>query len=106
MRSSGVSVIRAIISCAHAKQDVRPSLSPTHTGADAPPLQAIEPRLERVLTADPGTGVMRHADAGYPDAIAVARERGVDLPMVTEHPSGRAANPPSGRAAERPGNVT
>jgi urocanate hydratase len=38
-------------------------------------------RLERVLTADPGTGVMRHADAGYEDAIGVARERGVDLPM-------------------------
>jgi urocanate hydratase len=40
-------------------------------------------RLERVLTADPGTGVMRHADAGYDDAIAVAKERGVDLPMIT-----------------------
>jgi len=39
-------------------------------------------RLERVLTADPGTGVMRHADAGYPEAVAVAAERGVDLPMV------------------------
>jgi urocanate hydratase len=43
-------------------------------------------RLERVLTADPGTGVMRHADAGYDDAIAVARERGIDLPMVTSRP--------------------
>jgi urocanate hydratase len=39
-------------------------------------------RLERVLTADPGTGVMRHADAGYDLAIETARERGVDLPMV------------------------
>ncbi len=39
-------------------------------------------RLERVLTADPGTGVMRHADAGYERAIDVAKERGVDLPMV------------------------
>ena len=39
-------------------------------------------RLQRVLTADPGTGVMRHADAGYEEAIAVANERGVDLPMV------------------------
>lgn len=39
-------------------------------------------RLNRVLTADPGTGVMRHADAGYEDAIEVAKERGVDLPMV------------------------
>ena len=39
-------------------------------------------RLERVLTADPGTGVMRHADAGYEEAIATGRERGVDLPML------------------------
>ena len=39
-------------------------------------------RLQRVLTADPGTGVMRHADAGYDSAIQVARERGVDLPMI------------------------
>jgi urocanate hydratase len=40
-------------------------------------------RLARVLTADPGTGVMRHADAGYPLAIETARERGIDLPMIT-----------------------
>ena len=39
-------------------------------------------RLERVLTADPGTGVMRHADAGYPEALAAAREGGLDLPSV------------------------
>jgi urocanate hydratase len=39
-------------------------------------------RLARVLTSDPGTGVMRHADAGYPEAIAAARERGVDLPFL------------------------
>jgi urocanate hydratase len=39
-------------------------------------------RLDRVLTADPGTGVMRHADAGYPVAIETAAERGVDLPMI------------------------
>ncbi|MDP6385201.1 MAG: urocanate hydratase [Planctomycetota bacterium] len=38
--------------------------------------------LERVLTNDPGTGVMRHADAGYQDAIDCARERGIDLPMA------------------------
>ena len=37
-------------------------------------------RLERVLTADPGTGVLRHADAGYPEAIAAAEEHGLDLP--------------------------
>ena len=37
--------------------------------------------LSRVLVNDPGTGVMRHADAGYEKAIQVARERGLDLPM-------------------------
>ena len=39
-------------------------------------------RLERVLWNDPGTGVMRHADAGYEIAIECAREQGMDLPMV------------------------
>ncbi|MBL7033616.1 MAG: urocanate hydratase [Candidatus Delongbacteria bacterium] len=39
-------------------------------------------RLERVLTNDPGTGVMRHADAGYQRAIEVARERGVKIPLL------------------------
>ncbi len=39
-------------------------------------------RVERVLTNDPGTGVMRHADAGYEIARQVARERGVDIPML------------------------
>jgi urocanate hydratase len=43
---------------------------------------AAAERLERVLTGDPGTGVMRHADAGYELAIDVAKERGVDLPMI------------------------
>jgi urocanate hydratase len=40
-------------------------------------------RLERVLTNDPASGVMRHADAGYADAIACAREHQLDLPMLT-----------------------
>ncbi|MFL5766850.1 MAG: urocanate hydratase [Actinomycetota bacterium] len=43
-------------------------------------------RLERVLTTDPGTGVMRHADAGYERALEVARERGVRLPSAEEVP--------------------
>jgi urocanate hydratase len=38
-------------------------------------------KLDRVLTADPGTGVMRHADAGYERAVSVAAERGVRIPM-------------------------
>jgi urocanate hydratase len=41
-------------------------------------------RVERVLTNDPGSGVMRHADAGYPRARQVARERGVDIPMLDD----------------------
>jgi urocanate hydratase len=40
-------------------------------------------RIERVLWNDPGTGVMRHADAGYPEAIQCAHEQGLNLPMVT-----------------------
>jgi urocanate hydratase len=43
---------------------------------------AAAEKLERVLTTDPGTGVMRHADAGYEDAIAAAREHGLDLPSL------------------------
>jgi urocanate hydratase len=38
--------------------------------------------IERVLTNDPGTGVMRHVDAGYEEAIECARERGLDVPML------------------------
>jgi urocanate hydratase len=40
-------------------------------------------RLERVLTSDPAMGILRHADAGYEDAILVARERGVSIPGLT-----------------------
>ncbi len=39
-------------------------------------------RLERVLTTDPGMGIIRHADAGYPEAIEVARREAVKLPMI------------------------
>jgi len=39
-------------------------------------------RLERVLTNDPGTGVMRHADAGYEGAIKFAKEKGIKIPML------------------------
>ncbi|MBP2020182.1 urocanate hydratase [Symbiobacterium terraclitae] len=39
-------------------------------------------RLERVLTTDPGMGVVRHADAGYEKAIQVAKERGIRIPML------------------------
>jgi urocanate hydratase len=39
-------------------------------------------KLQRGLTCDPGSGVVRHADAGYPEAIATAVERGIDMPML------------------------
>ncbi|HEX4964589.1 MAG TPA: urocanate hydratase [Thermoanaerobaculia bacterium] len=44
--------------------------------------EAAARRLERVLTGDPGMGVVRHADAGYPEALSCAWQRGVDLPML------------------------
>ena len=47
--------------------------------ADGTPEMRV--RLERVLTNDPGIGVARHADAGYAEAIATARAKGIDLPM-------------------------
>jgi urocanate hydratase len=43
---------------------------------------AAAEKLERVLTTDPGTGVMRHADAGYEEALDAAREGGLDLPSL------------------------
>jgi urocanate hydratase len=42
-----------------------------------------EERLRRVLTTDPGTGIMRHADAGYPEAVTAAKEQGVKIPGIT-----------------------
>ncbi|PJF41092.1 MAG: urocanate hydratase [Phototrophicales bacterium] len=41
-------------------------------------------RLERVLTTDPGMGVVRHADAGYPEAIQFAKQHGIKIPMLNE----------------------
>lgn len=50
--------------------------------ADGTPEAAL--RIERVLTNDPGMGVIRHADAGYERALDVARDRGVHIPMRSE----------------------
>jgi len=52
--------------------------------ADGSPLAGA--KLERVLTNDPGMGVIRHVDAGYDEAVEVARDRGVRVPM-SEHPA-------------------
>jgi urocanate hydratase len=56
----------------------------THAGVVivADGTDAAARRLSRVLRGDPALGVIRHADAGYPEAIAVARGRGIDIPML------------------------
>jgi urocanate hydratase len=48
-------------------------------------------KLERVLTNDPGMGVIRHVDAGYESAAKVADERGVRIPMKQQSPMGEQA---------------
>ncbi|MGH9484189.1 MAG: urocanate hydratase, partial [Terriglobales bacterium] len=50
------------------------------TVADGTPEMAK--RIERVLTNDPGIGVARHADAGYPEARTFAHEHGIQIPMA------------------------
>ena len=65
--------------------------------------EAAARRLERVLTSDPAMGVLRHADAGYEEAIQVARERGVQIPGLTRNPEERALPATGGaRSAEHP----
>jgi urocanate hydratase len=46
-------------------------------------------RVRRTLTADPGLGVVRHADAGYPEALAAAREQSIKMPMLDPEPDVR-----------------
>ena len=52
--------------------------------ADGTPAAAR--RLQRVLTSDPGMGIARHADAGYPEAITAAKQMGVKIPMLAALP--------------------
>jgi len=54
----------------------------THAGAlvVCDGTSAAKKRIERVLTTDPGLGVVRHADAGYPEAVAFAKEKGIRTP--------------------------
>ncbi len=58
-------------------------------------------KLARVLTNDPATGVMRHADAGYDLAIETARKRGIRLPMVEHRRSSQAESPDGHRDGDR-----
>jgi urocanate hydratase len=46
--------------------------------------QAAARRLERVLTTDPGLGIARHADAGYPEAVEFAKAHGIVVPMMRQ----------------------
>jgi urocanate hydratase len=56
----------------------------THAGilVVADGTEEAEQKIERVLTVDPGMGIVRHADAGYPEAIKVAKKRRVKIPML------------------------
>ena len=56
----------------------------THTGllVVADGTKEAEEKIERVLTADPGMGILRHADAGYPEAIRIAKNKKVKIPML------------------------
>jgi urocanate hydratase len=46
-------------------------------------------RVRRVLTADPGMGVVRHADAGYEQAVSFAKDAGLNMPMLDPEPAQR-----------------
>lgn len=56
----------------------------THAGllVVADGTKEAEEKIERVLTVDPGMGILRHADAGYPEAIRIAKKKGVKIPMM------------------------
>ena len=56
---------------------------------DADGSREADEELERVLTCDPGIDVVRHADAGYPEAIAAATRAHIDMPMNTPGGAGR-----------------
>ena len=47
--------------------------------------EAMAKRLERVLTTDPGMGIIRHVDAGYPEAERFAEKEGINIPMKPEN---------------------
>ena len=66
--------------------------------ADGTPEAAV--RLQRVLTTDPGMGVVRHADAGYPDAIRTARAHGIKIPMLDWMASKRSLQHPVSRVGD------
>ncbi len=60
----------------------------THAGilVVADGTKEADEKIQRVLTTDPGMGVLRHADAGYPEAIRIARKKGIRIPMLAKSP--------------------
>ena len=62
-------------------------------------------KLQRVLTCDPGLGVVRHADAGYQDALDTVRDRGIDMPMPAAPATGmsRSGSSETGPSPKRSG---
>ncbi|HKV61620.1 MAG TPA: hypothetical protein VJO16_06890 [Candidatus Acidoferrum sp.] len=84
----------AVLSCSH--DEVRFAWVSIHNGGGvgigysqhsgqvtvADGTKEMAKRIERVLTNDPGTGVVRHVDAGYPEAIAFAKKNDVKVPML------------------------
>ncbi len=63
----------------------------THAGAlvVCDGTEQAEQRIERVLTADPGLGVVRHADAGYERAMRFAKDKGIRMPSLEGSDDGR-----------------
>jgi urocanate hydratase len=61
-------------------------------------------KLQRVLTVDPGLGVVRHADAGYEEAIVTIRDRGIDMPMPAQSAPGPSRTGPTQTSPSPTGN--
>ena len=67
--------------CRVEREEALTQLAATQTQLSTARTDLAAEKLERVLTNDPGTGVLRHVDAGYERAEEVADERGVRVPM-------------------------
>ena len=65
------------------KANEKPAAAPAPAPAKPKPPAEAAARIERVLQSDPAMGVLRHVDAGYDEALSVAKSRGVKVPGVT-----------------------
>jgi urocanate hydratase len=66
----------------------------------------MEKRIERVLTNDPGIGIVRHADAGYPEAVAFARNAQIEIPMPPDPPTDQTTKQSANQPASQPEEPT